>query len=186
MSVAQARLLIAARPLSAPCNRAPKNMRSIRGKHDICIRLCVVVVEVIVRSRPSRVVGSVRHTRQSSIACVKSSRMPRLPVSVGVGPSGRPPAAVLAVTSPASPPPRIAMRARRPGTSKRPPNRGVVQPDQIEPNRCLAAAGLPRSFEADRKGSAHSDGFRVRLRRCPGMPRPDRLAPAMRTEPRST
>ena len=89
-------------------------------------RLCVVVVEAIVSSRPRRAVGSVRSTRQSSIACAKSSRMPPPPASVGAGPSGRPPAVVPAATSLAFRPPRTAIRAQRPGTWKRPLNRGLL------------------------------------------------------------
>ena len=85
-------------------------------------RLCVVVVEVIARSRPSRAVGSARSTRRSSIACARSSRTPLPPASVGVGLSGRLLAAVLAVMSPAFRPPRIAMHAPPPDTWKRPLN----------------------------------------------------------------
>ena len=73
-----------------------------------------------------RAVGSARSTRPSSIACAKSSRMPPPPASVGAGPSGPPPAAVPAATSLASRPPRIAIRAQRPGTWKKPRNRGLL------------------------------------------------------------
>ena len=90
------------------------------GLLAIIIRLCVVVVEVTVSSRPKRAVGSARSTRQSSIACARSSRMPLPPASVGAGPSDRRPAVVPAVTSRASRPPRIAIRALLRATSKRP------------------------------------------------------------------
>ena len=75
------------------------------------VGLCVVVVEVIVSDRPRRAVGSARITRQSSIACAKSSRMPLQPALVGADPSARPHAADPAAMSLAFPLPRIAMRA---------------------------------------------------------------------------
>src|SRR5581483_3668936 len=93
---------------------------------DTILRLCVVVAEVTVSSRPSRVVGSVRIMQPSSIACAKSSRMQPLPVSGEADPSVRRLAAVPAATSPAFPPPRIAIRAPRLGTWKKPPNSGAL------------------------------------------------------------
>ena len=48
--------------------------------------------------------------------------MPPQPASVGAGPSVRPRAVVLAVTSLAFPPLRTAIRARPRDTSKRPPD----------------------------------------------------------------
>ena len=104
-----------------PQDPARGNMRSCGTA--IILGLCVVVVEVIVSSRPRRAVGSARSTQQSSIACARSSRMLQLPASVGAGPRGRPRAAAQAATSPASPPRRIAMHALLPDTWKRPRKR---------------------------------------------------------------
>ena len=107
-------------------NRPP--MRRIPGLLCYHYRsLCVVEVEVTVSSRPKRAVGSARSTRQSSIACARSSRTPQLPASVGAGPSDRRPAVVPAVMSRVSRPPRIAIRARLRATWKRPRNRGRLQ-----------------------------------------------------------
>ena len=117
-----------------------------RSSHGTCVRelfailmlLCVVVVEAIARSRRSRIGGSARITRQSSIACAKSSRMPQQPASAEVGRSGRLLAAALAVMSPVSRRPRTAMHAPPPDTWKRPRNRGRRQPGQHK------TAGSPR------------------------------------------
>ena len=112
-------------PGSPPCSK-PHTTAQRTGFRAACYhtRLCVVVVEVTVSIRPRRAVGSARSTQPSSIACAKSSRMPLPPASVGAGPSGRPPAVVPAATSHASRPPRIAMRAPRLDTWKRPRKRG--------------------------------------------------------------
>jgi hypothetical protein len=124
-----------------PCGaHNPPLIRADAGLLAIIICLCVVVVEVTVRSRPRRAVGSARSTRQSSIACARSSRMPPQPASVGAGPSVPRRAAVPAVMSRASRPPRIAIRAPRRVTSKRPRKRP------------------PRSSGPPRKTSSNSDG----------------------------
>ena len=118
--------------------------------------LCVVEVEVTVSSRPSKVGGSARITRQSLIACAKSSRTPPPPASVGVGPSGRLLAAVPAATSPVSPPPRTAIRARLRDTWKKPRNRGApaTGPKQTvsSPEGGRDFRGLRASAQKTRRG----------------------------------
>jgi hypothetical protein len=115
-------------PMRHP-SRTPKPplMRADAGLLAIIIGLCVVVVEVTVRSRPRRAVGSARSTRRSSIACARSSRMPLPPALVGAGPSVPRPAAVPAVMSRASRPPRIAIRAAPRATLKRPRKRAALR-----------------------------------------------------------
>ena len=70
--------------------------------------------------------------------------MPRQPASVAVGLSGRRLAAALAVMSPASRLPRIAMHASPPDTWKRPLSRGRLQPGQHMMQVHRARAGFPR------------------------------------------
>ena len=108
-------------PVAPPSRtRKPPLMRADAGLLAIIICLCVVVVEVTVRSRPRRAVGSARSTRRSSIACARSSRTPLPPALVGAGRSVPRPAAVPAVMSHASRLPRPAIRALRRVTLKRP------------------------------------------------------------------
>ena len=126
--------------------------------------LCAVVVEVIVRGRPRRAVGSALSTQRSSIACAKSSRTLPQPASVEAGPSGRLPAAAPVVMNLACRRPRIAIRVPPPATWKR-PRSGHPQPgpnpttaEQAGDSRGLASPAVvlrARAGAHDRHAGEH-------------------------------